>query len=160
MSYIEIFAFDKDGNSESYAEVRNAWGGSMAIWNVLGEKYCGHGASMFDLSKMKEIWNLVDNTKVPMNERIVLFTTLDKVLVKKEDLPKVIDAFRDFDGNDSLKEQADILEDIYNSCDEYIAVGWHQNSVSCEQWFDYNCLSGTEHFCLFDELEGLDESND
>lgn len=129
MSYIEIFVFDKEGNSESYAEVKNAWGGSMAIWNTLGEKYCGHGASIFDVLQMKEIWNLVDNTKVPMNERIVLFTTLDKVLVKKEDLPKVIDAFRDFGGSDSLKEQADILEDIYNSCDEYIAVGCKLRTV-------------------------------
>lgn len=37
MSYIEIFVFDKEGNSEIYAEVKNAWGGSMAIWNTLGE---------------------------------------------------------------------------------------------------------------------------
>lgn len=152
MSYIEIFAFDKEGNSESYAEVKNAWGSSMAVWDILGKKYCGHGASIFDIGQMKEIWNLVDDNKVSMHERIVLFTTLDKSLVKKEDLPKVIEAFRQFEGNTSLKEQADILEDIYNTCDEYIAVGWHQNSVSCEQWFDYNCLTDTDHYYLFDEL--------
>lgn len=153
MSCIEIFAFDKDGNSESYAEIKNSLGGSMAIWNILGKKYCGHGASIFDMGKMKDIWNLVDDTKVSINERIALFTTLDKCLVKKEDLPKVIEAFREFEVDTSLKEQADILEDIYNSCEEYIAVGWHQNSISCEQWFDYNCLTETDHYYLFDELE-------
>lgn len=152
MSYIEIFTFDKEGNSESYAEVKNSWGGSMDVWDILGKKYCGHGASIFDIGHMKEIWNLVDDKKVSMHERIVLFTTLDKCLVKKEDLPKVIDAFRQFEGNTSLKEQSDILEDIYNSCDEYIAVGWHQNSISCEQWFDYNYLTDTDHYYLFDEL--------
>lgn len=44
MSHIEIFKFDENGDSESYGEVSNAWLGSMRVWNILGEKYCGHGA--------------------------------------------------------------------------------------------------------------------
>lgn len=49
MSHIEIFKFDENGDSESYGEVSNAWLGSMRVWNILGEKYCGHGASLFDM---------------------------------------------------------------------------------------------------------------
>lgn len=106
---------------------------------------------MFDIEKMREIWNLVDNPDVATTERIVLFTTLDKCLVKKEDFEKVISAFREFEGNTSLSEQADILEGLLSD-DDCIAVGWHQNSISCEQWFDYNCLKDTGHFWLFNEL--------
>lgn len=151
MSYTEIFKFDKQGNSESIEEVHNSWRGSPAIWEFMGNKYCGHGASMFDIEKMREIWNLVDNSSVPTTERIVLFTTLDKCLVKKENLEKVIGAFREFEGNTSLSEQADILEELLSD-DNCIAIGWHQNSISCEQWFDYNCLDNTDHYWLFDEL--------
>lgn len=151
MNYTEIFKFDKQGNSESIGEVHNSWRGSLAIWEFMGNKYCGHGASMFDIEKMREIWNLVDNSSVPTTERIVLFTTLDKCLVKKENLEKVIGAFREFEGNTSLSEQADILEELLSD-DNCIAIGWHQNSISCEQWFDYNCLDNTDHYWLFDEL--------
>ena len=151
MSYIEIFKFDKQGNSERIGEVKNSWRGSPAIWEIMGSKYCGHGASMFDIEKMREIWNLVDNSDVPTNERIVLFTTLDKCLVKRENLGKVINAFREFVGETSLSEQADILQELLSDND-CIAVGWHQNSISCEQWFDYNCLKDTGHYWLFDDL--------
>ena len=150
MSYIEIFKFDENGDSESYGEVSNAWLGSMRVWNILGEKYCGHGASLFDMGQMEAIWNLVDDKSVTYDEKIVLFTTFDKYLVKKEDIPKVIDAFRKFEGNTNLNEQADVLESLYEE-PNCIAVGFHQNSISCEQWFDYNCIQDKEHFWLFDE---------
>lgn len=152
MSYIQIFKFDREGNSEIISRVKNSWRGSMAIWEIMGNKYCGHGASVFDVEKMRKIWNLADSADVSVTERIVLFTTLDKCLVKKENLDKVIRAFRDFRGDTSLPEQADILEELLND-DDCIAVGWHQNDISCEQWFNYNCLNNTEHYWLFDELK-------
>lgn len=151
MSYIEIFKFDRNGDSESYGIVKNTWLGAMQVWDILGKKYCGHGASMVDIEQMKPIWNLVDNKSIPTEERIVLFTTLDRCLVKKEDIPKIVDAFRKFGGNTNLNEQADILDSLYEETD-CIAVGFHQNSVSCEQWFGYNCLHKKDHFWLFDEL--------
>lgn len=152
MSYIEIFKFDENGDSESFGEVKNTWLGSMRVWDILGEKYCGHGASIFDMGHMKAIWNLVDDKSVTYDEKIVLCTTFDKCLVKKEDIPKVIDAFRKFDGNTNLNEQADVLESLYEE-PNCIAVGFHQNSISCEQWFDYNCIRDKEHFWLFDKLK-------
>ena len=112
MSYIEIFKFDENGNSESFGTVNNTWLGAMRVWDVLGKKYCGHGAPIFDMVQMEAIWNLVNDKSVTHDEKIVLGTTFDKCLVKKEDIPKVIDAFRkfDIDGNTNLNEQADILE--------------------------------------------------
>lgn len=152
MSCIEIFKFDENGDSEIFGEVNNAWRGSMRVWDILGEKYCGHGASIFDMEQMKAIWNLMDDKTVTHDEKIVLCTTFDKCLVKKEDIPKVIDAFRKFEGNTNLNEQADVLESLYEE-PNCIAVGFHQNSISCEQWFDYNCIQDKEHFWLFDDLK-------
>lgn len=152
MSYTEIFLFDNEGNAEIFAEVENVFRGAFSVWNIMGDKYCGHGASMVSIKKTREIWNLVDNPKVPINERIVLFTTLDRCLIKKEDIPMVARAFREFHGDTSLKEQAEILTEIFESWN-CIAVGWNQNSVSHEQWFDCNCIKDTDHFWLFEELQ-------
>lgn len=152
MSYTEIFKFDKNGDSESVAGIKNSHRGCMAVWNYLGEKYLNQGASIFDISVMKRIWNLMNDSNVSMNERIVMGTTLDNCLVRKKDFKKVIYAFREFEGETSLKEQADVLEELLAD-DDCIAVGWHQNSISCEMWFDYNCLENTEHWWLFDELK-------
>ena len=116
-----------------------------------------------------EIWRLADDVNIPEDHRIVLYTTFDNCLVRRENIPRVIAAFRSFDGEDdkrktNLCEQADILQSIYDS-GEYIAVGWNQTSVSADTWenvcgyddetdepIPYNCKTGTKHFWLFDEL--------
>ena len=112
----------------------------------------------------REIWNLVDNPEVPEHEKIVLHTTFDDCLVRAENLPAVIAAFRQFEGETSLKEQADILQKAADD-PEIIAVGWNQTSVNGDSWYNgggydeeaeeslpYNCLTGDKHYWLFDEL--------
>ena len=65
----------------------------------------------------REIWNLVDSPDIPEHEKIVLYTTFDHCLVRAENLPAVIAAFRAVEGEDhqgetNLGEQANILEEI------------------------------------------------
>ena len=151
MSQTIIFAFDKDGNSEEYGHTNNAWRGCMAVWDIMGKRHLGIGATIFNETAMKRIWNLMGDKKVPINERIVMATTLDRCLVRNDEIPKVIEAFRNFDGETSIKEQADILREIYDSGD-YTAIGWHQNSISCEMWNDYNYMKEDNHWWMFDEL--------
>lgn len=112
----------------------------------------------------QEVWDLANNKDIPEHERIVLFTTFDKCLVKKEGLPAVIAAFRKFEAETSLPEQADILEKLLQD-EDCIAVGWNQTSVNSDAWgnigeydeeneeiMPYNCLTQTEHYWLFDEI--------
>lgn len=114
----------------------------------------------------KEIWELADNPIIPRHERIVLFTTFDNALVRREHFQEVIDAFRAFGGKTSLPEQADILEKMLLQ-DDIIAAGWNQTSVNGDTWenaggyneeteesIPYNCLTGTRHYWIFDEIEG------
>ena len=105
---------------------------------------------------------MVNNDAVPEKERIVLGTTFDKVLVKREHIPTVIEAFRSFCGDTTLPEQADLLEKIMQDPD-VIAVGWNQTSVNADNWteyyFDgetmeykpYNCLTGADHEWLLED---------
>lgn len=192
MSYTEIFGFDKEGNVYCQANIRNAWRSGMAVWRFLEDKYLPpyipqyaqhRGAtspeecekrlgykptrcsSAFERGAMDEIWGLADRQDVELTDRICLFTTFDKCLVKRADIQKVIEAFRAFKGDTSLKEQADVLEQMYAD-ENCIAVGWNQTSVNCDTWANfggydkdndtpipYNCLTGTEHYWLFDELK-------
>jgi len=188
MSYTEIVGFDKEGEAYIVAAISNSWRGASAIWSILEEKYlppyrpdyvpkeipdekveewCRYKPSRnccMKIEPMHEIWDLVDSKDVLESERIVLFTTFDKCLVKKENLEKTIRAFRDFDGETSLTEQADVLEKMLND-ENCIAVGWNQTSVSTNQWTNhsydeesgdsipYNCLTGKVHYWLFDEFK-------
>lgn len=177
MSSTYIYAFDESGNAYLFASTHNAWRGGMAIWREMEERhlppyyYRGNksmpltrAVAYSDESAMQEIWNLATNKDIPLHERIVLYTTFDNCLVKAENIPKVVDAFRKF-GEDytSLSEQADILEKLPKGT---IAVGWNQTSVNCEDWSNfggydeendepipYNCLTMNRHYWLFDELD-------
>ena len=172
MSYTEIYGFDKNGDAYYYDSVKNAWRGGMAIWQYLEKKYLPPYYSKYahietsrcfsmDSEAMKDIWQLANNERVSEIDKICLLTTFDNVLVRKEDMPKVIEAFRCFDGETSLKEQADILEDMVNN-DDCIAVGWNQTSINGDTWENYkyneekgdyepyNCIDYTDHEWLFD----------
>lgn len=194
MSYTEIFAFNKAGLCcEEYA-IKNAFRGAMAVWSIMEEKYLptyrpryvpdsmtmeefeqrfGYKPSRLSITSvsekenpMNEIWELFDNKSVSLDDRIVLGTTLDNVLVRRAEIGKVIDAFRNFDGETNLKEQADILAEIMK--DKNIsAIGWNQTSVNADTWMSigipgengeerrpYNYQEQDDHWWLFDELEG------
>jgi len=189
MSCTEIYGFDKEGTAYLAAEIQNSWRGGMAIWRILEEKYLplyrplstpahipneqiesylGYKPSRCrclenDIA-MKEIWNLVDSDNVSFTDKIVLATTLDKVIIRKDELPMVIKAFNDFEGETSLKEQAEILDKMYKD-DKCTAVGWNQTSVNSDTWdcygydeeldesIPYNLNKNDKHWFLFDELK-------
>lgn len=117
---------------------------------------------------MQDIWDLADSNKLSPEERIALYTTFDGALVRKEEFQKVIEAFRSFGGSTSLPKQADIIEGLLKE-GTAIAVGWNQTSVNADSWenigetdaetgepLPYNCLTGTKHFWMFDEIGETD----
>lgn len=120
------------------------------------------GPNFDDFSDQQEIWNLAGDINIPLNERIVLCSTFDNMIVRIDEVDRVIAAFREFEGETSLGEQADILERIKNE-EKYIAVAWHQTNLCESPWcvYDeakedynpYNLNSGSKHHFLFDELE-------
>ena len=177
MSYTEIYAFDKDGKAYLAGEVHNSWRGAMAVWRTMEERYLPqyelHGIKTSrvisgingEKDPARKIWELADDPEIPLHERIVMFTTFDDCLVKKENIKQVIEAFRKFEGETSLEEQAKILEKLDQNKD-VIAVGWNATSVCADNWgniggydeemeenIPYTCLTGDRHFWLFDELE-------
>lgn len=170
MSYTEIYKFTREGEACWVSDIRNAWRGAMAVWRIMEERHLPpkyvYGRLLSRLVEGQkaamEVWQLYQNKKVPEHERIVMLSTMDKCLVKKENLPRLIEAFRKFEGDTSLPEQADILEQLLTD-DDCIAVAWNQTSVAASVWdrYDeetdemvpYNCLTQNDHFWLFDDLD-------
>lgn len=184
MSYTEIFAF-KNGKSKLAEEVNNAFRGAMAIWGEMEKQHLSpiyaswdatkqiSRASSMDQGKMKEIWNMASDKNIPLDERLVLSTTFDKVLVKRENLPRLIEAFKNFENTykekTSLPEQTSILEAFLDD-EDVMAVGWNQTSVNGDNWnnfggydedegepIPYDINSMSEHWFLFDDFK--DEIN-
>lgn len=195
MSCTELYAFDKTGNAKLFDTVHNAWRGGMAVWRIMEERHLPlcipdfvkrswwyypemdedeiikrlglkpSRLALSDSKSMEEIWELADNKNVPIIERVVMYTTFDGALVKRENFSEVITAFREFDGETSLPEQADILEKMLAQND-IIAAGWNQTSVNLDTWdniggydesaekyIPYNCLTGNQHFWVFDKFK-------
>jgi len=190
MSYTEIFGFDKEGNAYGQADIRNAHRGAMAIWSILEkrylppyrpsyvpshvldkdiESYCHYKPSRsfcMEVEPMRAIWDLVNDKRLKDCEKIALACTFDHVIIKKEDLPKLIDAFKEFEGETSLREQANVLAEMFKD-ENCIAVGFNQTSVNGDTWVNagpydeeneesnpYNLFKQTEHWFLFkDEIE-------
>lgn len=175
MSTTDIYGFDKQGNAYHAGEVYNSWRGGMAVWRIMEERYLPP-LKMFGIeisrlvaqsaNKADEVWNLVERSDVSETDRIAMIATFDRCLVRKEDLPIVIKAFREFEGETSLPEQAEILEQMYGD-DECIAVGFNQTSVNEPVWdkydkdarmtIPYNCIKQNDHFWLSDMLKQVKE---
>jgi hypothetical protein len=196
MSCTEIYGFNKDGNAFLYGEVPNAWRGAMSVWKRMEKRYLPRYVPRWMKASWKyrdsmtdeeiidafdylpsrltsvdqeaagEIWALFENDSVDIGDRVVLGTTLDNVLVRKNELDAVARAFEVFEEEPetSLPEQAVILRKMMED-EDIIAVGWNQTSVNADSWesfstddetgddIPYNCLTGTKHWWLFDELE-------
>ena len=137
MSYTEIFSFNKDGIAEHEAEVKNAFRGAMAVWKHLFEKHLkGNGYEVMPYMDMQPIWDLQNNERLSDSDLICLLSTFDNVVVKKENLNLLIQAFEEFKGNSSLREQAKIIKGLLEK--DCTAVGWNQTSVNWDTWGNYN----------------------
>lgn len=183
MSYTEIYGLT-DNDAFCIGETKNAWRGAMKIWMDLERKYLpslpphaweisesekqeyhSRTSMLFDESKMKEIWELVNNANMTVNERIVMASTFDNVLVRKENISRLLDAFNEYSNETSLKEQAEIIRLAVEEDEEIIAIGWNQTSVTGDTWHNaggydeddnpigYSMERQSEHWFLFEELD-------
>jgi hypothetical protein len=167
MSYTEIYRFTKKGNAIKFTEIKNAFRGAMAVWSELERRHLPKYSPIWaiDTTKsysrcsdflgggVKEIWGLQHSDKLTKQEKICLLSTFDNVVVDKDNIPELISAFRDFGGNTSLPEQAKEIELLYNSKQDFIAIGWNQTSVNGDAWCSYNLNKKKDHWYLFEDIK-------
>lgn len=180
MSCTELYGLTKD-SVLFIGETRNAWRGAMAVWTSLEKKYlpkyipewarslgrvvdAGYSRTS-DTKAINDIWKLFKSPQLTESERIVLGSTFDNVLAEVKSIDRVLKAFREFEGETSLKEQADLIEAAIKDHPEIIAIGWNQTSVNGNSWatenrdeeseeyIGYNLQTGTRHWFLIKEID-------
>ncbi|MHA1137994.1 MAG: hypothetical protein ACTSSE_16055 [Candidatus Thorarchaeota archaeon] len=145
MSYMTLYSVPKEGELKEEKEFHNAHLGAHVIWMMLCDKYIDDEYYL-QQSHTPKLWKLSKDERLPVWERIVLMTTYDKVIVKLENLPKVIWAMNKFyeeyktrypDKGCHLPEHAKELQRIF---DEGTAFGvcWNQTSVCDGVWYVYD----------------------
>ena len=183
MSYTEIYKFKKDGDAEEIGEVKNAFRGAMAICTHLEKKYLPKFIPEWaksigeDLTKdysrissmkqedMKEVWDIIKHPYITDTHKIAMNSTFDNVVVKRENLEKLVLAFREFEFETSLKEQADLIEEALKDDPDLLGLGWNQTSVNGDTWANsgeyneeteehasYNLLKEKKHWFMFDDM--------
>ena len=154
MSYVEIIKFKEDKTHEIAGKVQNTSRHHQVVWDYFARKYLGW--EYFDVHsdcvEQQKLWGLFEDERLTMNERIILGSTYDYVLVKQEDIPLVIDAFKSFEDESNLLEEADILSGLLNdkTC---VSIGW-QSSLT-DMWDSYDMFTEKKHWSLLDEINTI-----
>ena len=150
MAYFEIYAAKGLRRKwQLYAEVSGAMSGVWFFWNYIEDKYLPKIYSPIkpDVklsrlfvdggTKAKEIWNLWKDKRMTSAERLVLFTTFDKMYLPFEHIPEVAKAYREVHtemGNGSILSLiADKLEHLYNNHKDIKYLGFNATSGS---WYE------------------------
>jgi len=160
MSYTEIYKVNKDGDCEIAGEARNAFKGAMFIWNEFSKEYLGKDFEMFFSQKT---WGLQSDPRLSRNERIIMKTTFDNSMVRKANIPILIEAFAEFivtHPSDNIKTQIEIFKKLLD--EDILAICWNQTSVNNNPWTEYkedtdeqipyNINGGSKHWFVFDDL--------
>lgn len=187
MSYTTLYAVNNRGVCHGYREYRNSWGAAAFVWNALVEKYwpLKPGQKSWERpvgmgGDMKPVWALAKQQDLPVYERVVLITTFDNMMIRREDFNFVADCFEQFDValNPNRKIPFEDTSTPQVACHmmafafdfrkladdkKVCAVCFQQTSVSDDMWYDYSrkkpyniySKGNDKHWFLFDEYPDL-----
>ena len=163
MSYTELFYVEKSGDVVWHSEYHNSHRGAGLVWHTMSHMYLFKEPEFFNL---QPVWDLWENETVPIEMRIVMASTFDNVMIKRENLTHLVAAFRVYSamvrdaGNIELQIQN--LEKLADD-ENCLAVCWNQTSVNCgvwSVWIDdeqeyrpYNIFKDSKHWFLFEEIK-------
>lgn len=162
MSCTEMYVVDSDGDVILHKEFSNSHRGAMMVWRQIAENMGFNVDFPFLVGDgIQKVWNIWKDNTAPLSHRIVMASTFDNVMVKRENLPNLIEAIEEYSkafDPGHLLSQAATLRELTND-DQVAAICWNQTSVNCNPWMDdegepYNINSGLRHWFLFDALNG------
>lgn len=159
MSATVVYGVKSDGAIQYIGEARNAFRGAMYVWSILCEKYQIDGGMFGGFQKL---WKLADTSILEDFENIAMKSTFDNVIVRKEDIPLLLQSYKEFDShfsNSNLLEQVEIIQNEIMNNQDMIAVCWNQTSVNRNPWsigydeeleeeIPYNIFSGKKHWFI------------
>ncbi|RPJ40055.1 MAG: hypothetical protein EHM35_00165 [Planctomycetaceae bacterium] len=170
MSRTTIYLVPKSGPVRVFREFSNAFRGAWLVWDSMAKRYLGLDAVEYMIAdNLQPVWDLWKDRAVPEAHRIVMASTFDAVMVKRENLERLAAAFdqyaMDFADPGHIPAEAAAVRELAGM-DECFAVCWQQTSVSADVWRvwmpevedsrPYDVSIDNEHWFLFDALEALE----
>lgn len=159
---ITIYKVEKD--TKNIIEYETIDGGLAVIefWMKMEEKYlpCIENHSRLSIGllgnkklKVQEIWNLVDDKQLTIEERMIMASTFDFMIIKKEYIPFMIEVYCSQYANKAMKDISSVLKNLYkdNNCFGY-GIIW--SSVSDYYIPDYNSNNETIYPNINKIIEG------
>ena len=177
MSYTEMYVVPKEGPVECVSEFQNAHGGAWFVWEALYDAYeFREGEYTHQDGVLERVWDhFKSSDRARFFERVVLGSTFDNVMVKREHWLFLASCMEEFrvkhprtDKVCSLLDQAAMLKQLYREAPaEIVAVCWNQTSVNGDAWTVYEPTDDDEeedtrcyditrdrgHWFLFDKLK-------
>lgn len=163
MSCTEIYCVGKN-HCSAIGTTQNAWLGAMYVWNDIAKRYFDleHFPSFYSGGEemAKRVWNAHKEHELPEHEQIVLSVTMDRVLVKADDLERLISAFEKYGQehpNSSYKEQAEVIKAAVERGDVNSPnfIAFNQTSV-CSFHFDIIDYDENDNPIFHDLEDGWD----
>lgn len=141
MSYTTLYKVPASGPIETYKDYHNAFRSAWLVWDTMSKQYLGKDAVEFMLDRsehaMQPVWDLWKDPNVPESHRIVMASTFDKVMVKRENLERLGEAYdaysRAVEDPGHIEAMADDLRELAQD-ETCFAVCWCQTSVSSDVW--------------------------
>lgn len=102
MSYVTLLAVRKTGEVEPYAEVKNNFGFAPLVWEHLARKYktrtpTPHEYSiLLDEPGLERLVKLFRTEALDASDNLLLGSTLDRVWIKRERLPRFVEVLERF----------------------------------------------------------------
>ncbi len=146
MSYMRIFVIKKNGDLESVKKFGNSHRGGPLLWDWIERKYMPYDKSKWEFSVfihrdkegMDKFWKLVEDDRLPEYQRIALYHTYDGVMVKKENLKRLVDALEmmasDMEDCGHLLDQVDFLKGKVLDRNDILGICWQQSSTVGSAW--------------------------
>jgi len=164
MSHTKIYRVPAAGPVSEHSRYPNSWGSAAYIWVSLCNAHYGL-PGWSSLPDIQLLWDLAKHPAVPRHQQIALKATFDMVMVRRENLGEVIEAFgmfyRDFPPGDhacSIPAQSENLRVLFQDPDCF-AVCWQQTTTCRYLWQvpynedsrPYDLARDEGHWFLFDE---------
>lgn len=148
MSTTEIYAIESNGDVVHRTDLRNSWGGAMAVWTSLSGRHLNGSDPLGGMMDgFKSLFALLKTDKLERWEKLVLLTTCDNAVLRAENFMEVADAFERFHEEYRIanegkvfhaRAQAELLRELHREGDEHgwRGVCWNQTSVNGDSpWY-------------------------
>jgi hypothetical protein len=173
MSYSQVFLENDEGEMTPDIELSNSWGTAAKIWSDLFDTYVSDRSNQYDnwMLGTDRLWKVVDDKRLPRFERLIMASTFDYCLIKRENFEEMAAYYRTFSEKyrkegfvDHLPTIAERMEGLKDE-PTVAAMGFYWTSVSdCLWWVyegcseceereqrNYNTNQDKKHWYLFDE---------